>query len=48
MKAPLQRHAFGESFWWIPMGYALTALAFGMAFPRLEARQATCSRRFTR
>ena len=38
MKAPLQRHAFGESFWWIPMGYALTALAFGMAFPRLEAR----------
>ena len=38
MKAPLQRHAFGESFWWIPMGYALIALAFGMSFPRLEAR----------
>ncbi|HXZ28719.1 MAG TPA: DUF2254 domain-containing protein [Terriglobales bacterium] len=38
MKTLRRRHAFGESFWWIPMGYALAALAFGMAFPRLEVR----------
>lgn len=37
MKALSRRHAFGESFWWIPMAYALAALAFGMVFPRLEA-----------
>ncbi|HYX70978.1 MAG TPA: DUF2254 domain-containing protein [Terriglobales bacterium] len=38
MQALSHRHAFGEFFWWIPMGYAFAALAFGMAFPRLEAR----------
>ena len=36
MRVLPRRHAFGESFWWIPMGYALNALAFGMLLPRLE------------
>ena len=38
MQALSRRHAFGESFWWIPMAYAFVALAFGMTFPRLEVR----------
>lgn len=36
MQALSHRHNFGEFFWWIPMVYALVALAFGMVLPRLE------------
>jgi uncharacterized membrane protein len=36
MRVWTRRNAFGESFWWIPIIYAFSALALGMTLPRLE------------